>query len=636
MLITKNIKILVTNSKLVSIYRKKNINCKKGDIINIPIELLSKGSHEKVQISCDFCNRTIEKQYNTYNNQNKNGKYLDCCDNIDCMKLKRNSVVKDKYGVNNISQLEEIKNRKIETTLENFGVKHPLQSEKIKNKLKSDNLLKYNKEWFTETDEFKDKVKETCLEKYGVGSYSQTDECKEKIKNTCLEKYDFEYILQIPEIHEKGVSHSMAEESKEKRKTTNQKNYNVDYNLQSLEIKEKIKNTNIEKYGVEYPCQNKDVIKKIKQTNLEKYNALYYIQSDDYKDKISEDKKKRLTDKFNISIKSINLKDDEITIYCDKCSNDYKIQTQQLYNRFLYNTILCTNCNPIGNSSSGYELQLLDFIKENYNGIIEQRNRNVIGKELDIYLPELKIAFEFNGIYFHSELFLNKNYHRDKSDKCVLKDIQLIHIWEDDWLYKQDIIKSMILNKLNRNRSRIFARKCQIKEISDTKKVRDFLDNNHIQGFVNSSIKIGLFLDTELVSLMIFGNLRKNLGKKSKHNHYELLRFCNLLNINVIGSASKLLKYFLINYRPKEIITYADRSYSNGNLYNILGFNFIGKTTPNYFYNIKNKRKYRFNYRKDILVKEGYNKNKTEHEIMSERGIYRVYNVGNYKFEMKF
>jgi len=278
---------------------------------------------------------------------------------------------------------------------------------------------------------------------------------------------------------------------------------------------------------------------------------------------------------------------------------------------------------------------LQNFIKESHDTEILLNNKKIISPyELDIYLPELKIAFEFNGLYWHSEINKESNYHLNKTKLCEKQGIQLIHIWEDDWLYKQEIVKSMILNKLNKTPNKIFGRKTEIKEITDNKLVREFLDNNHIQGFVGSKVKIGLFFNNELVSLMTFGNRRVAMGKKSTNkNEYEMLRFCNKLNTNVIGGASKLFKYFIRNYNPIEITTYADRSISQGDLYNTLVFKFIKKTQPNYHYILDKHRLNRFEFRKDILVKNGFDLNKTEHEIMLERKIYKIYNSGNLKYK---
>jgi hypothetical protein len=112
------------------------------------------------------------------------------------------------------------------------------------------------------------------------------------------------------------------------------------------------------------------------------------------------------------------------------------------------------------------------------------------------------------------------------------------------------------------------------------------------------------------------------------HERKKNNRFCNKLNTNVIGGASKLLKHFTRNYNPKEIISYADRRWSTGKLYDVLGFNFKHNSTPNYFYVVNDKREHRFKYRKDILVKQGYDKNLTEKQIMKNRNIYRIYDCG--------
>jgi hypothetical protein len=133
---------------------------------------------------------------------------------------------------------------------------------------------------------------------------------------------------------------------------------------------------------------------------------------------------------------------------------------------------------------------------------------------------------------------------------------------------------------------------------------------------------------------MTLGLLRKSMGATNVDGSYELLRFCNKLNTNVIGGADKLLKHFIKTYKPIEIISYADKRWSKGDLYEKLGFKFIHDSKPNYWYLIGNNREYRFKYRKDILVKEGYDPSKTEHQIMLGRGIYRIYDCGNKKYTL--
>ena len=202
-------------------------------------------------------------------------------------------------------------------------------------------------------------------------------------------------------------------------------------------------------------------------------------------------------------------------------------------------------------------------------------------------------------------------------------------------MYKKDIVKSRILNLLGLNKDKIYGRKTEIREVL-SKESNLFLTENHIQGNVNSKIKLGLFYNNELVSLMTFGDLRKNMGGVVNKGDYELLRFCNKLNTTVIGGADKLLKHFIKHYQVKKLISYADRRWSKGNLYEKLGFEFIHDSKPSYFYIINYKRENRFKYRKDVLIKEGYDTNKTEHQIMLDRKIYRIYDCGSKKYVLNF
>ena len=281
------------------------------------------------------------------------------------------------------------------------------------------------------------------------------------------------------------------------------------------------------------------------------------------------------------------------------------------------------------------EQEVLEFIEENYSGDIQKNTNILISKEIDIYLPEFKQSFEFNGLYWHSDIYKSRKFHLEKTLECKEIGINLFHIWEDDWLYRKDILKSMILNKIGKIKYRIFARNCEVKVLTDNKLIRDFLEKNHLQGFVGSSIKLGLFSNNELVSIMTFGNLRKSLGQKSVEGSYELLRFCNKLNYTVVGGASKLLKYFVKNYSPCNIISYSDFSRSDGNLYKKLGFELSNLSQPNYYYIVNGVRNHRFNFRKDKLIKEGFDKNKTEVQIMNERKIMRIFDCGMEKWILK-
>jgi len=456
------------------------------------------------------------------------------------------------------------------TCLEKYGVDNPFKSDEIKEKMKIDSLEKYGVESPNSSEIVKEHKRESCLKNYGVDSYSKTDKFKEIM-----------------------IKHNSNPEYQINRQKTS-----------SI--------TCFIKYGVNHTSNIEDVRNRIKITNQETYRS-------------------KIIDK---NILEVDFDKKGYICKCDLCNDTFFIDYSLFKNRKKIKTIICTNCNPITNHISGLEIQLQNFIKENYNNEILINSKSIINPyELDIYIPELKLAFEFNGLFWHNENNRGDTYHLNKTELCEEKGIQLIHIYEDDWLYKQDIVKSMILNKLNVTENKIFARKTEVKEISDNKLIREFLYKNHIQGFVGSKVKIGLFYNNELVSLMTFGNRRIAMGKKlTNENEYELLRFCNKLNTNVIGGASKLFKYFIKKYNPNEITTYADRSISQGKLYETLGFKSQGKTEPNYYYIIDGIRHHRFNFRKDILVKEGYDVNKTEHQIMIDRKIFRIFDSGNLKY----
>ena len=308
----------------------------------------------------------------------------------------------------------------------------------------------------------------------------------------------------------------------------------------------------------------------------------------------------------------------DVCIICPKhgeyfmCPNDY------------LNGHRCPKCSHL---VSKWEQEVYDFISS--LGIeCEQSNRSILnGKEIDIFIPKFNIGIECDGLRWHNEQYRDKDYHLWKTNECAEHGVRLIHIFEDEWVIKKDIWKSMFMNMFGLIEDKIYARKCEVREV-DGKDCRKFLDDNHIQGYSNSKINYGLYYNDELVSLMTFGLPRINLGGKKEEGSYELVRFCNKLNMNVIGGASKLFKHFIEMNNPTEIVSYSDKRWSLGNLYQVLGFEHTHDSKPNYFYVYNMDRLNRFRFRKSVLVNEGFDKDKSEHEIMLDRGIYRIYDCG--------
>jgi len=442
------------------------------------------------------------------------------------------------------------------------------------------------------------------MEKYGVKNVFQLDSVKQKSKNTCLEKYGFD-------------NQNKSVIIKNKIKETNLKKYGSEYYMGSLDFMEKSKTTCLEKYGSTHPMKNLDIKEKLKNVFIKKYGT----------NTISENDKFR-KDNFCIAknINYIKYIGNRISLFkCDLGKNhEFEISKNIYITRTKANNPLCTICYPISENNSIKELELLRFIQENYKGEILPGWRGQL--EIDIYLPELNIGFEFNGLYWHSEEYKKNNYHLDKTLFFKDKGIKIIHIWEDDWDNKKDIIKSQIINYLGLTETKIFARKCQIREIIDSS---NFLDTNHIQGNAKSVIKLGLFYNNELVSVMSFDNFEGR--KKMEQSGWNLSRFCNKINYNVIGGASKLLNYFIKTYTPSRIISYADRSWSEGNLYYQLGFKLVNESKPDYKYIVNNVRENKTKYKKSKLIKNGFIG--TEKEITENLGYKRIYDCGKIKFE---
>jgi hypothetical protein len=452
------------------------------------------------------------------------------------------------------------------------------------------------------SDEIKDKKQKTSLEKWGVDHYSKTEEYSEKVKKTSLEKW--------------GVDNfSKTEEYLKKSKETYLRKWGVDNFTKTDEYIKKTIKTSLEKWGVEWPVKSQIIKDKISKTNLERWNSKHIFSNNEFR-----------IDNFKIAkdIYYIGFELGKNIFNCD-CGEQhtFEISTDDYYGRKSSNNKLCTVCNPISSKSSYKEIEVSNFIKSIYDGEVINSWRD--GRiEIDIYLPDLNIGFEFNGIWWHSDKYKDKWYHKNKIKFFKEKGIRIIYIWEDDWIYKKDIIMSQIRNWINLTKKRIFARKCSI-SIIDSKSSNNFLKNNHIQGKDKSILKIGLIYENEIISLMTFN---KSEGrKKMNESEWNLSRFCNKINTNVVGGASKLLKYFVENYDPTRIISYADIDWSDGKLYKTIGFNLISESNPDYKYVIKNTRRNKAGFKKSNLKTE-----LTESEFMKD--IPKVWDSGKMKFEM--
>ena len=268
----------------------------------------------------------------------------------------------------------------------------------------------------------------------------------------------------------------------------------------------------------------------------------------------------------------------------------------------------------------------------------QQHNREILnGMEIDIFIPPLKLGIEYNGLRWHSEEFgKDHRYHLDKLNKCNEKGIRLIQIFEDEWINHREICESKLkqICGLNTN-PKIYARKCEIREISDKTEAYEFLDKNHIQGRTVCTIALGAYYQNNLIGVMTF--------KKEKEGYWDLNRFATDINYQCVGIGGKLFKYFTRNYPFIEIKSFADRRWTTdptNNLYTKLGFELDSFVPPTYWYHNPKINPYirfhKFGFRKQHLHKQyGLPLTMTEREMTETLGYTRIWDCGLIKYVYK-
>lgn len=548
-----------------------------------------------VPVLCDYCGSEFEKTKRglTVSRRKVN---KDCCKKKECVSQKIKESFEKTYGVSHVMHLDSAKNKLKETCLKKYGVSSVFKDKSIKEKIKKTNLSKYGSESILALPEFREKIKNTNLKKYGFSSFSKTKQFLEKIKKTNLKKYGVEFPLQNSLIKLKlektnfskyGVFSTLGcEIIKAKIKKTNFEKYGVEHHFSSQEIQKKIKQTNIEKYGFECPLSSLKIQEKVKQTNIEKYGCENPLSSPE----IQEKKRQTNIEKYG-------------SAYPTHKYGKVQKEIQEWLN------------------SNGFDFKS-DHIVLN-------------GKELDLFDANLKLAIEYCGLYWHHESSPQprlRNYHFDKWKICKEKKIQLITIFEDEWLNNQEIVKSVLLSKVGKFKKRIYARKCTTKEISK-KEFIDFCDQYHIQGGnVLAKVCFGLFHENKLVGVMDLGvHHRKKLN-----NEMVLTRLCFKKGYQIIGGASKLFNV-CVNWcksnKINKIISWSDNRWSNGSVYENLNFQLIKQLGPDYAYVDIKKPNKRISKQSQKKNNTGCPSNITEKAFALQNGLSRIWDCGKFRWE---
>lgn len=298
---------------------------------------------------------------------------------------------------------------------------------------------------------------------------------------------------------------------------------------------------------------------------------------------------------------------------------------------WIFKTALESHDIPIVNDShtSLGENKLKEFIVSLGVNIIENDRTLIAPKEIDILCPDLQIAFEYCGVYYHSSKFKSRTYHRDKLDKMNELGYHLITIYETEWMNKTELVKEKIAEILQQRKVRnVYARKTQVKNVSEAD-ARTFLERNHIQGFTKSSVRIGLHdKDDCLVALMCF--------TRTTELKYNLVRFAS--SCRVPGGFTKLLAYFIRTNSFSEIITFADlRWCKTSNIYTKTGFVIAEEQKPAFMWVHRTGlyRREKFMKSKQRELFENFNPAITEEQNCFNNSIYKIFDCGKIKYKLE-
>ena len=504
--------------------------------------------------------------------------------------------------------------RQEELSMSKYGTRKPQMSERVKDKMKATLAGKPDEFW----ENAAEKRRMTNIERYGTDSISKVEAVRARKSEAMLQMPDEKKKARLEKTRltklERYGNEKFVNTEKAKETVAENAGSNPDYWTNILEKRRK---SCIGKYGVDHPLKIQSVKDRIRLSRIRK-SFDEYISKSEY-----------VQPMFDADYYAAHRHDD-LPWKCRECGGEFTAKAGDQ----MYFPARCLKCHPLHEPVSRPEKEMAEFIKSIYEGEILENDRTVIKpSELDVFLPAKKIAFELDGLPWHSEeMGTPPGYHLSKTEKCEAAEIQLVHVTEAEWICKQEITKSRIKALLGVYDEKIYARKCEVREITAAES-KNFQIKNHIQGYAPAKVNIGLFNGGELVSLMTFGKCRFD-----RKHEWELTRFCSRLNVRVVGAAGKLLAYFEKKYSPVSIVSYADRRWSRGKLYNALGFKLDHASRPDYWYWNRKKGVYmpesRVKYQKHKLpgLLPDFNPELSESENMKRAGFMKIYDCGNLVF----
>lgn len=442
--------------------------------------------------------------------------------------------------------------------------------------------------------DMKEKISATSMEKYGVDHPLKSQEIRERQLDTIEKKWGKRHALQNKELQDK------------RKKTCENRHQTLDFFHN-----ENAKATNLERYGNEIPMRNSTVANKVSRGVIETKTAALIEKLSSFK------------------IEVIEIDSTYCSYKCISCGKETSKATRQYVNIITkLGQTPCEKCNPRNSFRSGFENEVFEFVRNCTELEIHMNRKYIKGREVDIIIPELKLAIDCNGVYWHSEIYRAGNHHIEKKKVIESQGYKFIQIWEDDWRspLKNEIVKSRILNLLGGSQ-KTGARKYVLCNRDYSIKLKDFLDQNHLQGFFPATEYITLEKDGQIYALASFRSSRDGM----KH---ELSRYCLLKGHSISGVLERFISHFKKN-KTGLLFSYADLDWSSlemHNTYDRVGFSRKRTTSPGYFWLVGGIRVNRHVFMRHKLrdIKPG----ETEVDYMHSRGYYRVYNSGNLYYEM--
>lgn len=572
-------------------------------------------------------------------------------------KAKTEATCLERYGVTNGGGTKEALEKAQKTNMERRGVAWNMQSREVVEKSKATCMDKYGSTTYVHGAEGTARVEATVMERFGRENFFSGKEGHAAASAGMMAKYGVDNAMHSPEIIERrsaaerekygGRLFVQTEGFKEKSRASQEASYGTWYSaspegraryreimlgrhgvpeyFQSEEFKAKSRATLQATRGVDNISQTQEWHDKVAATSMAKYGAIHYAKSQEYK-RPAIDKYDAMMAPYGCKISAMHDKQ-RIEFRCEKCGSTCTEQYQLIEWRTMHRITPCTVCYGKNSSVSVEEKELREFI-ESLGVEVSHYDRNFLGTYgADIVVESHKVIIEYDGIYWHSELYKDSDYHLEKKLLAQDKGYTLVHVFSDEWIYKRDIVKARLRYLLGAaGLNRVYARECRVAQVG-AGECRDFLERNHIQGSVNSRWAYGLYQGKRLLSLMTFGMSR------FEKDTVELLRFCSDRDYAVPGAAGKLFSHF-VDEHPEvtEMTSYADMRWSTGDaFYTKLGFTLESMSSPGYFIVDGDIRRNRMQFQRHKIAGPG-DEGKTEHEITLERGLFRIYDCGQYKY----